>query len=185
MPPNKQKGFIYKCSQCGKEYRRAQRAKSEKVYCSMECYGISQRQGTKKFCLNCGKEYRPQPSQNRSYCSWECYDQSRPKVTKICPICDREFTIRASNAPRYIACSQKCSKIRRRKLSDAERRLHQSARAAVNDAVRDGRLRSPSTLSCIDCGRQAVHYHHHKGYEKHFWLEVVPICHHCHHLKHT
>ena len=58
------------------------------------------------------------------------------------------------------------------------------ARRAVNHAVQDGKLQKVNTQTCImntkDCeGR--MEYHHYKGYDKKFWLDVIPLCrkHHC------
>ncbi len=54
------------------------------------------------------------------------------------------------------------------------------SRVAVRSAVKAGRLPHLSTLACSECGAQANHYHHHKGYDKANWLSVVPICQECH-----
>ena len=39
------------------------------------------------------------------------------------------------------------------------------------------------TLQC-SCGQQAKHYHHHKGYTKKHWLDVIPVCTKCHSIIH-
>jgi hypothetical protein len=54
------------------------------------------------------------------------------------------------------------------------------ARQATNSAVRDGKLPNVSTLKCVDCGNDAQQYHHHKGYAKKQYLEVIPLCVYCH-----
>lgn len=54
------------------------------------------------------------------------------------------------------------------------------AQTAVANAIARGELARASTQACIDCGAQAAHYHHHKGYERKNWLTVVPICVQCH-----
>lgn len=58
------------------------------------------------------------------------------------------------------------------------------AREAVNHAVEEGKLPRVDTQKCSmgdgDCeGR--IEYHHHKGYNKNHWLDVIPLCrkHHC------
>ena len=53
------------------------------------------------------------------------------------------------------------------------------AQTAVNHAIRAGKLPRPDTLQC-SCGEQAKQYHHHKGYEPKFWLDVIPVCMKCH-----
>lgn len=54
------------------------------------------------------------------------------------------------------------------------------ARTAVFLAVRAGKVPSAQTLVCVRCGKQAKDYHHHKGYDKEHWLDVVPACRPCH-----
>ena len=54
------------------------------------------------------------------------------------------------------------------------------ANTAVNNAIRDGKLIKPKTLQCHYCSVPAIEYHHHKGYEPEFWLDVIPICQKCH-----
>lgn len=50
---------------------------------------------------------------------------------------------------------------------------------AVGRAVKTERLPRADTLKC-SCGEQAKEYHHHKGYAKEHWLDVVPKCKQCH-----
>jgi len=47
---------------------------------------------------------------------------------------------------------------------------------AVNAAVRKGLLPKPTTLTCVDCGKQAREYDH-RDYNKP--LEVQPVCRGC------
>lgn len=54
------------------------------------------------------------------------------------------------------------------------------ARAAVNNAVRSGKLPKVSTQKCISCYKNAQDYHHHKGHNKENWLDVIPMCRKCH-----
>ena len=59
---------------------------------------------------------------------------------------------------------------------------------AVNNAIRYGKLARPDTQPCLYCPKPAQQYHHHKGYTKEYWLDVVPACRKCHrklHLKKT
>lgn len=51
---------------------------------------------------------------------------------------------------------------------------------AVNNAITSGKLPRPDTLQCHYCPAQAKQYHHHKGYAKEHWLDVVPACIPCH-----
>ena len=53
------------------------------------------------------------------------------------------------------------------------------ARQSVHQRVRRGLMPRVTTLKC-ECGAQAQHYHHHKGYAKEFRNDVVPVCVKCH-----
>lgn len=51
---------------------------------------------------------------------------------------------------------------------------HETARKGFPKAV---------TQLCFDCGKQAKHWDHYKGYEKQNWLEVQAVCVSCHFLR--
>lgn len=51
---------------------------------------------------------------------------------------------------------------------------------AVYRAVRAGKLSPVRTLLCAKCGNPAKEYHHHNGYGREHWLDVVPLCIPCH-----
>lgn len=53
------------------------------------------------------------------------------------------------------------------------------ARTAVNRAVRAGKLPRASTLAC-SCGKPAREYHHHNGYAREHYLDVIAVCAFCH-----
>jgi hypothetical protein len=55
------------------------------------------------------------------------------------------------------------------------------ARVAVSSAVLSKKLPPIKTQKCSVCKkRQAQNYHHHLGYEKDHWLDVIPVCSKCH-----
>ena len=57
------------------------------------------------------------------------------------------------------------------------------ARVAVNQAVKDWDLLRPD--HCQNCGDQTkLQAHHHKGYGREQWLDVVWLCDPCHVLRH-
>ena len=58
------------------------------------------------------------------------------------------------------------------------------AHGAVGRAVEAGILPHISTQRCKDCETAAIDYHHHLGYEKEHWLDVIPLCRKCHQLQH-
>lgn len=58
------------------------------------------------------------------------------------------------------------------------------ATEAVRKAVRQGRLAPIRSLKCRDCGKVARHYHHHLGYARTHWLDVIALCVGCHRRRH-
>ena len=59
------------------------------------------------------------------------------------------------------------------------------AHRAVLNALRTGRMAPASACICADCYKSpAVHLHHH-SYEKEHWLDVIPLCRSCHHIRHN
>lgn len=58
------------------------------------------------------------------------------------------------------------------------------ARGAVNDATRAGKMVSARELPCAhrgrNCAGQARQYHHHKGYARKHWYDVIAVCLPCH-----
>jgi hypothetical protein len=53
------------------------------------------------------------------------------------------------------------------------------AKNAVNNALRDGKIKKPD--KCDKCGStDALSAHHHKGYDKKHWLDVQWLCRDCH-----
>lgn len=55
------------------------------------------------------------------------------------------------------------------------------ARKKLSNAIGAGVLPRARTLKCKVCSNAADSYHHHKGYEPEFQLDVVPLCRKCHH----
>ena len=50
------------------------------------------------------------------------------------------------------------------------------ARNALRVAILTGKLPKVNTIICHFCSTKAADYHHHKGYEPKYWLDVVPVC---------
>lgn len=65
-------------------------------------------------------------------------------------------------------------------LTPEERNKRYLARSCVRDHVRRGKMPHVSTLACVRCGNPAEHYHHHRGYERPFRKDVIPLCEVCH-----
>lgn len=55
-----------------------------------------------------------------------------------------------------------------------------SAYDAVKIAIRSGKISKITKLDCCYCPNKAEQYHHHKGYAKKHWLDVIPVCKKCH-----
>jgi hypothetical protein len=73
--------------------------------------------------------------------------------------------------------------IDQRRRATPEGKLKDQARLAVRNEVRAGRMPRVATLFC-KCGAQAANYHHHNGYDREHWLDVIPICKKCHTQEH-
>jgi hypothetical protein len=65
------------------------------------------------------------------------------------------------------------------------------AHEALTYAVKTGKLPAVQSQKCSVCkNKQAQEYHHHRGYDKEHWLDVIPVCSKCHkildkHQSHT
>jgi len=63
---------------------------------------------------------------------------------------------------------------------DISKGIKRKAREALTNAIHTGKIERATKFKCAKCGNSANEYHHHKGYEKEQWLEVMPICYQCH-----
>lgn len=61
-------------------------------------------------------------------------------------------------------------------LTEEERRERLKARDALNGAVRAGRIRKPGHCQQAGCRTPDVQAHHHRGYSRENWLDVVWLC---------
>ena len=60
-------------------------------------------------------------------------------------------------------------------------RIHKlRANWAVKQAIRKGSLKRPKVCQCCKKKSDRIESHHHKGYEKEFWLDVMWVCTKCH-----
>jgi hypothetical protein len=58
--------------------------------------------------------------------------------------------------------------------------LRTGANDAISNAMRSGQLPRPAGQPCVRCGGPALIYHHHLGYAREHWYDVVPMCPPCH-----
>jgi hypothetical protein len=107
-------------------------------------------------------------------CSIELRHQKNNKLTRICIICRKEFEIppawlRKENT-KGLYCSVECHWTNKFKYTDRQKK---SAGQKVHRGIKNGKLqRQP----CIICGNINSQAHHHKGYAKEHWLDVVWLC---------
>ena len=67
-----------------------------------------------------------------------------------------------------------------RKLRRYKDKQKIQARDAVSNAIKRGALPKAQDCPCGYCGHSTTAYHHHKGYRKEHFLDVVPVCDACH-----
>lgn len=104
------------------------------------------------------------------------FSKDRTKTTGVqsqCVQCKREATRKhyKDNKDQYLKNQQ----ARRQR-----NRLQQAAHNAVARAVKTGKLVRPSKCTKCGCDKSRIEAHHHNGYEKDHWIDVVFICTSCH-----
>lgn len=73
---------------------------------------------------------------------------------------------------------------RRIRRYEIKNRQKKRAHAALNYAVKAGKLPPAKTHKCTRCTNQASQYHHYLGYEKQHYLDVIALCRRCHLIEH-
>lgn len=124
--------------------------------------------------------------------SYEDYIKKINEGLKWCTSCKqwkpREFFgIDKSRGDGLRAPCFDCSRVKYRKsrgLLAPSEKIQQAASNVIRTLIRQGKLPSPDTIPCIDCGKKAEVYHHHLGYNKSHWADVVALCKSCHHKRH-
>jgi hypothetical protein len=98
---------------------------------------------------------------------------------------------RAANAARKEALAQERRERNARIANERSRRWRRSVPGAATAHnrvylhIKQGKLPPVTTLACVKCGKQAKHYHHHKGYAPEHKVDVIPLCVLCHRLEHA
>lgn len=77
------------------------------------------------------------------------------------------------------ARSKKANKKQIRKFPERKR-----ARSALSNAICDGKMLPAKDFQCVHCGKPARQHHHHNGYDREHWLDVIPLCILCHTIEH-
>lgn len=98
---------------------------------------------------------------------WSCDGSIKKKASSECKVCGNSYLLAGvrSHSP---YCSASC----------ATAVAHARAKVinAVNKAVKQGALKRPSELQCVDCGAKAREYDHRRYMQP---LNVVPVCRPC------
>lgn len=101
---------MYTCQYCKKEFTPKYQIQksSNPLYCSTKCYHESTRTGRVNICIQCSKPFYVYNGRvDQEYCSIKCRSIFK-KITKICPTCNKSFTIYKSVKRRYNFCSKEC-----------------------------------------------------------------------------
>jgi len=158
--PHNKDGYKNRCKICyssyGKEYRQTEQGKI-----AQERYRQSEK--GKATNLNLGRKHRYRQSE-KGKATAARYEQSQK--------CKAARKLYRTQHPEKRKATHKCY--------IARHPGQLKAKNAVAYAVRVGKLPPVNTLQCHYCPTQAEHYHHHKGYEPKFWLDVIPVCNKCH-----
>ena len=137
-----------------------------------------------KICCHC-KQSKPTPEFSKN-------SSRKDGLSHNCKTCEysrlikyrhtdkgREFHITAAKRYKQTAQGKRVTRISSKKYRDKSK-IKTKARYVVSEAVRKGLLPKPDTAKCRLCPEQGQEYHHHRGYEKEHWLDVIPVCTSCH-----
>lgn len=135
-----------------------------------------------KQCTIC-KEKRPLSEFHR--------DASRGDgLDATCKVCKKAACKRYGKSDggkatqRRYAQTQKGKAKKRRHYLKIKDTLKWKARNAVRQKINTGKMNYARMLACAFCGKQASSWHHHLGYKKQHWLDVIPLCKICHANEH-
>lgn len=104
------------CEFCGKviEILPSRTKIGKGLFCSKECYTLSQQTRVKRTCEWCGNEFETIPciaeKGHGRFCSSDCHIawQRRNQTSKVCEICGKKFEVAPSRAETARFCSIKC-----------------------------------------------------------------------------
>lgn len=129
--------------------------------------------GTLNHCKSCVKARVSQHRKDNIDKVRE-YDRNRPNHNeRIKARSERYKKLRTEGSIEFI--ERERGRLRKYRAKHPER---DSARNAVSNALRDGKLVRPSECSC--CGKECKPQGHHWSYEEEHWLDVVWLCTRCH-----
>ena len=107
-----------------------------------------------------------------------CYNQSeKGRTTRRAYQRSDKYKVGHYRRQKNFRKTPKAKTIRKRYETAYPNRV--KARNAVMYGIQTRKLPQPDSLNC-PCGKQAQEYHHHKGYAREHWLDVIPLCRSCH-----
>ena len=124
--------------------------------------------------------------------SFEAYVSKRDEGLKWCYRCKcwkstDHFDFDRSRGDGFAAACIPCRRVqirRSRKGRAPSAKVQGQASSAISYEIKCGRMARPTELPCRDCGSSADEYHHHLGYARSHWFDVMPLCKSCHVRRH-
>lgn len=160
-----------------------------------------------KKCPKCSvikslKEFHKRGGGRKGYASYckECANETTKKFFKTEKGRAAQKRANQSDAgkaarKKYDRSPKGIARIQRRRQSEKYRQRHReanrryqqrhrqkiNAQSAVRYAVKTGKIKPAVDFICSLCKmNNAIEYHHHKGYDKINYLDIVPACKRCH-----
>lgn len=148
-------GLYPSCKECRKKVRDQRVARQ--VLC-FRCNAVPRMKST-IYCSPCLKWFQSGESKNKP-CA-RCLERVRRKCSDFCSICAKEIELEWRRV--------RCKEYR----DDPENKVKNLARQMLNYHVNSGRI---ERMPCAVCGHPKTEGHHHNGYDREHWLDVVWLC---------
>jgi len=139
----------------------------------------------RSICKGCGSRRKTVETAKMKICA-SCKkkkpttDFPERGIHPYCRPCKNEKVYEYRRGPGRAAHNERMGRYQKDKYdNDPEFRLKTSARHAVQRALKSGKLKRPHW--CPSCHRVVrLHAHHHQGYDKANWLNIIWLCARCH-----
>lgn len=135
-----------------------------------------------KSCFQCDHNFIQKRSWQK-FCNHHCQEvaaRKRRLILCACPSCGKLKHRSPSRINNFcVDCRHKKRVPVKIRFNDKK---HEAMRAqqSLARARYAGKIPNATKLRCIDCGKIAAEYDHHKGYKPRFALTVQPVCRSCH-----
>lgn len=149
----------------------------------------NRKSGITRWCKDCFKAYSQSEKgkeKNKKYAAKPEVKQYKRKWAQQKLETDPDYKQRQAESVKKYQQSEKGKRALRRNSRKMYKKykIFWQAHKAVQNAIKRGDLSPVNTQICIDCGKQAEHYHH-QSYNKRDWLKVIPLCIQCHKNRHN